>query len=224
MTRVDLYGMVHKGLRTTLFETAERVARTDFSLPGELPPVVLALDRLFAFLEEHAEHEEAVIGPTLKRLAPTLASELANDHARLHGLQDELRSFGQRLADASDAERLALGQRIHERMCRLVAAHLLHLDQEETRVNRMLWAHLDDEALRELEAQILRSIPGPRLAEWLELILPASNATEQRNLLDGMRASVPEPAFRELTAKARDAMGHAVFERRLAESSAEDLP
>lgn len=211
MTRVDLYGSVHKGLRALLYRTGMLVARTDFGRADECAATAAALGELLGFLDEHAEHEDDAILPELARLAPGLHAELAAEHVRVHGMQADLAGLVARLEGASSAERAALGRRLHERMAHLTAAHLVHMDREEVQANRVLWAHLDDDALRALEGRIVGSIPGPRMQQWMELMLPAAHLSERAEMLAGMRAAMPAEVFDELTAPARRALGEELW-------------
>lgn len=207
MERMDLFGGVHKGLRAALYDTAARVARTDFDDAEEAAAAVGATRGLLALLEEHSRHEDAVILPELGRLAPVLHSELQADHHRVDGLHRDTAALLDRLASAAGAERASLGRRLHERLALLVAEHLRHMHREETDANRALQASFDDAALAALHGRILAAIPPPRMAEWLRVIVPAVSRPERARLLGGLRANVPAPAFADLTAPARAALG-----------------
>jgi hypothetical protein len=212
MTRVDVYRTVHKGIRATLFETAAAVGRTEFSDAQEAAAVATAVRRMLGFLDEHAEHEDAVLLPELARISPELFAEIEADHARTDGLQRELEGFVGRLEGANEAERVALGARLHDRVPKLVAEHLRHMGREETEVNRALWANLTDAELDALHQRVVGAIPPARMAEWLELFLPAVTRSERAALIGGLRASVPPPVFDALVAPARAALGPARWE------------
>jgi hypothetical protein len=224
MDRHDLYTTVHKAIRALLFDGARLVARTDFALPEQAAAARAALERLMATLDEHAEHEDEFILPELERINPELHADLRSDHARVHGMQDEIRGLAARLATASAVERVALGRRIHDRMGALVAEHLRHLEREECQVNRMLWAHRTDAELREVEGRLLASIPPPRLVEWLGWILPAANLSERAGMLRDMRAGMPPEVFEPLTAQARAALGAAAWSEALRAAEALQAP
>src|SRR5690606_22695898 len=114
-----------------LFATSERAARTDFSDARESAETAADVLRLCGFLAEHAEHEDRVLAPELERLAPTLAADLRADHARTQGLERELVALAERLRASSGAERRSLGARVEQRLGRLTAEHLVHLEREE---------------------------------------------------------------------------------------------
>ena len=180
--RIDLYGPVHKGLRAALCETATRLGRTDFEARDESRAAAHAVARVLRFLDEHAEHEDAVILPELLRRSPDLHAELRADHARLDGLQRELDALAVRLESATTAERVSLGARIHERVWLLLGEHARHMQVEETRANRILHANASDDELRILQERIVGSIPSARMTEWMEIMLPALAASERAAL------------------------------------------
>jgi hypothetical protein len=213
VTRFDLYAGVHKGLRAALFEAVALAARTDFGSDEESLRAAAAVRRVLGFLGEHATAEDAVIVPELLALAPELHAELLSEHARTGGLERDVLQVVARVEGAAGVERESLGRRLCDRLARLTAEHLRHMQREEQDANRVLWAHRTDEELLALHARILGVIPPPRTAEWLGIILPALSTPERANVLRGLREKVPPPALLTLTAPARAAMGDAAWAR-----------
>lgn len=207
MTRVDLYGGVHKGIRATLAGTAALAARTDFGRAEEAGAAIAAVRRLLGFLDEHAQHEDEVLMPELARIAPELHADLQADHARTEGLQRELGQLLDRAVGAGESERVSLGARIHDRLWRLAAEHLRHMSREEAEASRALWAHFADDALHVLHARILGAIPPARFAEWGEIILPSLSLPERAAMVAGLAASLPPPVFHQITGPAREVLG-----------------
>ncbi|BDG05298.1 hemerythrin domain-containing protein [Anaeromyxobacter oryzae] len=207
MSRVDLYGTVHKGIRGLLAGTAALAGRTDFARAEEAARAAAEVRRLLGFLDEHAHHEDTWVMPEVARIAPELHADLAADHVRTDGLHRELAGLAARVEGATEAERVSLGARIHERLWRLAAEHLRHMAREEADAQRVLWAHRTDEELGQLHGRLLASIPPARMAEWSAIILPALATRERAGMLAGMRAAMPPPVFERITAPARDALG-----------------
>jgi hypothetical protein len=87
--------------------------------------------------------------------------------------------------------------------------------QEETRANRVLWAHTTDAVLLAVQGEILAAIPPEELADWTELMLVAGNLTERAELLAGLRAAVPAEVFAALTAPAEHRLGAEAWARAL---------
>ena len=186
--RIDLYGAVHKGIRSALFQTIGEVGRTDFANDDAAAAVLTAIERTVQFLDDHAEHEDRVVMPEIQRLSPEVYTALEDEHTRTHGLQRELERLVARTREARGEERLSLGRKLHGRLCLLVAEHLRHMDREETEANRVLWAHFTDEQLLGLHGRIVSAIPPPKMAEALSYMLPAMHVTERTAMIAGMQA------------------------------------
>ena len=216
MSRFDLFTNVHKAIRALLFETTIRVGRTAFADAAEAAATAASLRVLFVHLEEHAAQADAVLMPELQRLAPELFAELQDEHTRTAGMQAELAALLDRLDGATADERLALGQRLHHRLHRLVAAHLAHLEREEVEAHRVLWAHCTDAELQTLHARIIARNAPARVAHWLALILPAIARPERARLLRELQHSMPAAVFASVTAPARAALGEGAWTEALA--------
>jgi hypothetical protein len=205
--RFDLYGSVHKGVRALLFSTVGQVARTDFSRSDEAQAALDAVERLFRFLEEHAENEDRVIMPVLQRFSDETFAVLEADHAHTERLQAEAAQLVKRLRDATTRRRVHLARRLHACLCQLVALHLQHMERQERDGHRALWAHLTDQELLALQEQIVREMPPAQMADALSVLLPAMSVPERAALVGGLRSKVPGEVFAELTAPARRVLG-----------------
>jgi hypothetical protein len=217
-TRLDLFSNVHKGLRAALFETAALVARTDFASDGEAAVAAARCATTLRFLDEHTDHEDAVVMPELQALSPELHAALQSDHARTTGLERELGQLIERLERASVTERVSLGRRIHDRVWTLAAEHVRHMQREEQDAMRMLWAHRNDDELRAIHGRILARIAPPRTADWLALMLPAMSLSERAAVIGELRAKLPANVLGALLAPARAALGPAWGDTLLAAS------
>jgi hypothetical protein len=209
MTRVDVFGVVHKGLRAALFEAVKVVARTDFSRAEEAERARAEVLAALAFLEEHGRHEDAIVLPELAVLAPALCADLQGEHGRLDGLHREVQRLCARLTGASPVERIALGRRLHDAAVRLLAESLGHMQREEAEATRVLHAHRSDDELRALHGRILASIAPPRVADWMELILAAASGPERVALVAGLRSHLPPDAFAAAVGPAQVRLGAA---------------
>jgi hypothetical protein len=209
MQRFDIYTLVHKAVRALLFDTVEAVGRTDFSRTAELPATLAAVRRTSRLTHAHAEHEDREIHPFFHRVAPEFAAELEAGHDRFDGAEAELEKLLARLENpnASVEERVSLGRKLHDLIGPLAADHLVHMAVEETRGNRLLWAHHTDAELQALQGRILAAIPPDEASAWLELMVRAGNLTERAGLIASVRAAVPPAAFAGLTAAARAGVG-----------------
>jgi hypothetical protein len=187
--RLDLFTAIHKGLRRSLFVTAMELASADFSDASSVARAHAAVDTCFAFLREHADHEDHHVVPRIAALAPALADQLAAEHPRLERAALEVESLWPRLivltapAPWEVKDRVAvcqmLGAELVRRFQALIAGQIHHMDREEREVNALLWAHLSDSEIGALRGAILADISAPRAQEWRDLVGPAVSRAER---------------------------------------------
>ncbi|MEZ4647477.1 MAG: hypothetical protein R3E97_01605 [Candidatus Eisenbacteria bacterium] len=183
MTRVDLYGVVHKGLVAELFRVTALTARTDFTDPDAASETLAHVRRLLGLLREQVDAQTTFLLPQIDRISPVIASEIRSDHVRLRGLEQTIDALVARTEGAPEREMRSYGYRIHSQLRRLVAEHLLHMEREETTVNRALWAHLGDEDLRSIRTKMIGSLAAPCLDAWIALVLSAVSAAERAEVV-----------------------------------------
>lgn len=176
--RRDILTPIHKGLQLLMFETASALARADFASDAETREVRQAVERCLSFLREHAQHEDRWIAPALERLAPTLATLMADDHAQLERAAADVAALGPRLASADAHARVELGGDLRHRFDLLLAHHLRHMTWEERDVNAALWAGLSDAELDAVVAHVVTDAGPERMHEWDALVFPATNRQE----------------------------------------------
>ena len=209
--RPELYAMVHKALRTRLFDLNVELARCDFADADQLKIARSTYQRTVGFLREHHEHEEKIAEPVFQERCPSLVEANRTQHeeieaklARLDGLIAEL-----------DAPQAAMRAEIGKRLVRgyddFLAAYLAHMQHEETVIQKVLWEHFSDEELVGVQGRIQGSIPPARFAEWLEIILPAVNLDERATMLVSIKAKAPEPAFKMACEIAARVLGQTAF-------------
>ncbi|MCK5942314.1 MAG: hypothetical protein KAI24_10125 [Planctomycetes bacterium] len=189
MTRVDLFLFAHKGLRAAMFATATQLARCDFRDPSAAAAAGAAVRRTLGFLQEHAEHENALIFGAIAAAMPDLAAGLHAEHALIHGQEEKLEPLLMRLARCGDTERVAVGCRLLGQWHVVVSQHLRHMEREEVEGNRVLQANLDDRALQALHGLVMARIPAARRAAWLELIRPALSPLDDEVLARRLASS-----------------------------------
>jgi hypothetical protein len=201
-SRVDLFGVIHKGLRAQLFWAAGLVARTDFGDELEGAAAVSALERLLGFLSEHATHEDTNVMPLVSGADGHLWAALSRDHAQLDAIQHELVLLLAELRRRPAGERAVLGPDIVSLVNGLVAEHLLHMEREQHEANAVLWARYPDAVLALSRARIFESVAPERYLEWMQIVLPALNAPERRGLLAALERLLPAESFVRLAAAA----------------------
>ena len=145
--RVDLFTLIHKGLRALLFDLSAAAARLDVERTDEVDALVARVDRGLGFLDEHAAHEDRHIMPVLRIVAPAVEAELAGEHRRLEALGSQVSELAYQLASAVAAERPPLAAGLCRLLNALTSGHLAHMEREEAEANHALWETVDDAEL-----------------------------------------------------------------------------
>jgi hypothetical protein len=209
--RVDLFGTVHKGLRSKLFDTSVEIGRTDFGSPAETAVAVKAYRRTVGFLREHHAHESTFIEPVLHARAAALARTVRDEHEAIEAILDRMDAAFVEIESSSGDARFAIARRAVALYEDFLAAYLPHMRHEETAIQAALWEHCTDDELAALRGRLQGSIPPPRFAEWLEIMLPAMNLDERAGMLGGMKAGAPPPAFRAAVDVAKRVLGQSAW-------------
>jgi hypothetical protein len=206
LVTVDLYRDIHKGIRAELFALTSTAGNLDPSEPDDRSALADHVRSVASVLESHAHHEDSVIDPVLDQHFPALAARARADHdvlerrfARIVDLSEALT-----VVDPSDDRRL--GQLLHLELAGFTSAYLVHQDLEEREIMPVLERRLGAEAMLELNGAIVGSIPPDELARSLAFMLPAMNVFDRVEMLGGIRAAAPAPAFDAIVDLARSVL------------------
>jgi hypothetical protein len=205
--RFQPYGFIHKGLRTRLFDVCVELGRADFTNPSELRLAIDAWRQTVAFLREHHALEENHAEPMLRPVAPEVVAANDVQHAQSDRSMAELDRLADAVEGAAPEARAELGLKLVERYHAFLIEYLQHMRHEETAMTAAFWAHFDDQQLHGLSAQIRASIPPPRFAELLGILLPAMNLDERAMMLGGIHRNAPAPAFAMIAGVAARVLG-----------------
>jgi len=178
--RLDSFTPIHKGLRRSLLETALLLARTDFESSAETAAAHDATTGCLGYLRDHAEHEDRHVIPRLAELDAALAAALEAEHPRLERAALAVDTLWPRITAApSGPARAAVGRELVRRFQTFVAQQLQHMDREEREVTAVLWAGMTDAEIGAISGRIVAEIAPARMAEFMELILPALSRPER---------------------------------------------
>lgn len=205
--RVDLFAVIHKMLRVSIFDTASLIAKADFTSEAQRAEVFEKFDETLTFLREHHAHEDAYITPVVAKLDAELAARIESDHEVLEQSLETLNSITSKLREANAGSALPLGAELHLAFSVFIGDYLQHMACEEVELNAALWKHLSDDALAAIRAELQGSIAPARFAEWFAYMVPAMNLHEQVGVLTGIKLNAPPIAFETLGGVARSALG-----------------
>ena len=207
MPRVDLYGIIHKTLRTLLFDLSNRLASTNFADVGQRDALIGTLERAMGFISEHGTHEDTFVDPCLKAANAELAAKVETTHQALNRRCDTIAGLAAELKGAEGDAAVGLGAMLHRSYTDFLAAYLTHMASEEGEINDAPWAKYSDDELAQVRTELQGSIPPPRFAEWFALMVPAMNLQERIGVLGGMKMGAPPPVFQAMSGVAKQAIG-----------------
>jgi hypothetical protein len=193
--RIDIYAKIHKALRAQMSAAITAFARLDPLDADEVASVLSRFEALLGACAKHVEAENTYVHTAMEARTPGSTAAIADEH--VHHEQDiaRLRRLGTALAATAPQERTGAVQQLHQALCAFVADNFLHMGQEETHHNAVLWAAYTDAELLALEMTIVASLTPEQKAASMRWMLPAINHAERMGMLMGMRASAPPPAF-----------------------------
>lgn len=212
LVAVDLYRDIHKGIRAELFAVTATAGSLDPTDRDDRVALADHVSSICGVLESHAHHEDAVIDPALAEHFPRLAAQVRDDHDALERRFARVVDLSRELVpvDASDERRLA--HLLYLELAGFTSAYLLHQELEEREIMPVLERRLGVDAMIAMHGAIVGSIPPDELARSLAFMLPAMNVLDRVEMLAGIRAAAPAPAFEGIVGLARSVLCPAEFE------------
>lgn len=209
MAREDLFTMIHKGLRSMLYDRGIELQVRDFTDTDTNGDFFSRLDYNFEIGNEHAMHEERHIFPEMRRYEQDLVSRLVRDHRRIEELRAEVMSAADGVEKSgSEDELIARGIEANQAFNDYLAYFLGHINFEEANVLPSTQEHFDDAELASMRASIMKDMSPEKNRESLRLMLPVSNNNELAETVRGIKASgMPPEAFEKMMSFARDILG-----------------
>ncbi len=209
--RHDVYGLIHKGLRTFMLETLARLGRVDVEAAASFSGAVAQTRALLGKLSEHLRHENTFLHPALEARASGGSVATAIEHAdhekAFLALHQLLEACEQAFDQGRRAELESSTKQLYLSLSFFVAENLAHMYREETETTKLLWRLYSDDELRGIEGAIVASESPEQLALGMRWMLPSLTPKERAGLLSGARQGLPPAAFRGLMELAQSVLG-----------------
>ena len=216
LPRVNLYGVVHRGLRLAHARLLTRLGATSYA---DRASVELTLDELEAMLDLsafHLEAEERHLHPALEARRANSSNRITTEHAAHERTFAELRTLAAKLSAARADAAPAVGRALYLRYASFVSDDLAHMAEEELVIEALFHALYTDAELLELRNALVNAIPQREKLEFLRLMVPASNHEDRVALISDLKRQLPEPAFQGITAALRGPLSDADHARLMA--------
>lgn len=194
--RMDIYVGIHKALRAMMLDTLHAVGRIDVH---DAPAAQAVCERVLALADlcaSHLEHENAFVHPAMEARCPGSSGRIADEHvehlAAIAALREAVACLD---AARGDAARTDAALRLYRGLALFVGESFVHMHEEESHHNRVLWSCYGDDELRALEGAIVASLPPAENLRVLRWMIPAMTPEERAGLLRGLKAAAPAPVL-----------------------------
>jgi len=211
--RHDVYGLIHKGIRSFMLDTLSRLGRVDCAAPDDISAALGQVGALLEMLRNHLRHEETFLHSALERRRVGSSAATAVEHAEHQKAFAALGALLERCRDADLSTLETSVKRLYLELSFFVAENLAHMYREETETTSLLWQLYSDDELRQIEGAIVASETPAEIGASMRWMLPSITPAERAALLGGAKQGRPAPAFTGLLALAESALDASQYRR-----------
>lgn len=202
--RHDMYAFIHKALRAFMADTLLRLGRMDLADAREVDATLRQARELLDLCRVHLDDENRFVHPALEACVPGSAARITGEHVHHEDdialLLEQIDMVEHLRVDGSADE---AASRLYRWFAVFAGDNFRHMDYEEREHNAVLWTHYSDAQLQAIEGALVASLPPQVNALALRWMLPSISHAERVQLLGGIRANAPAPAFEGALALAR---------------------
>jgi hypothetical protein len=185
--RTDIYARIHKGLRKALFEFSEKTGTTNPSNIGEIKALIELGNKVFAFLELHAEIEERFQLPLLDQQDTDYAKQDHNEHLLLEQIIDCLKVELASLLQPDTLENKWYNFYLH--LNEFIGNYLVHMHHEETVTAELFIDHCQPSEMQAVIGKINAYTTPDQKELAMGYFIPAISLPERVEFLMGIRRS-----------------------------------
>ncbi len=195
-TRYNTFNLIHKALRSAMYDAANTLQRTDFSNREQGWTAIRKVERVLFYFDEHAKHEDNFILPAIQRYNAKLVDDFEREHVTDHALSKNINDYIIDWKVTYDEEEMVeLGSSIFYEFNEFIAFNLYHMNKEENLLNKVLWEHYSDLEIIQIQQALVQSIEPAVLAEQSKWMIRSINDAELTQWISGIRIAAPEHAF-----------------------------
>jgi iron-sulfur cluster repair protein YtfE (RIC family) len=213
--RVDLYSGIHKAIRMMMSDLLVALGRMDGADAEERGATLARLRHFLDLARHHLHKEDQYVHPAMESRRRGSTSLMRKQHAEHEDAFERLEALALRVEASPAAGRAAAALDLYRGFALYMADDLVHMHEEETENNAVLWAHFSDAELLGIHQAIVAAV-GPVLPEFMRWLVPAMTPAERADLLSGMRAAMPAEVFSGIAALARSVLGEREWSKLLA--------
>lgn len=199
MTRYNIFGQVHKGLRAMLYETALCLQQTDFNNTEAADTSLAQLAQTVDLFDKHAHTEDTMVFTAIEHTEPALVNAFEKEHEEDHALGQRLRGLLTAFEHTvSSDDKIITGDAITQSFIEFMIFNLKHMAKEEDIINKALWKNYTDIELHGITQKIVASIPPPHMAKFSRWMMRGLNNNEITTWLKEVKNNAPDFVFQSL--------------------------
>ncbi|GAB2831900.1 hemerythrin domain-containing protein [Ferruginibacter profundus] len=199
MTRYNIFGQVHKGLRAMLYETALCLQQTDFNNTEAADTSLAQLAQTVDLFDKHAHTEDTMVFTAIEHTEPALVNAFEKEHEEDHALGQRLRGLLTAFEHTvSSDDKIITGDAITQSFIEFMIFNLKHMAKEEDIINKALWKNYTDIELHGITQKIVASIPPPQMAKFSRWMMRGLNNNEITTWLKEVKNNAPDFVFQSL--------------------------
>ena len=197
MSRFDVLGPTHKGLRNGLMKLQFKTAQMNFSNLDQIKSLISDLDWMIKILEAHAIGEDKFLFPLLQKVNPVVFQILEEEHSGLEIVQNNLLKELQDIQKSEDVlEREEHGTLFTRNLNDFIAHYYIHLQTEELKAIPELWNSYKDPELMQAVGKFATVTPPDVSTKFTEYIMPALNPKERISFMINLKNNVPDQLYK----------------------------
>ncbi|MFO1322749.1 MAG: hemerythrin domain-containing protein [Burkholderiales bacterium] len=177
--RHDVYAFIHKAMRAAMADALVAVGRLDASDARETTAVVARLRDLLDLCHEHLETENSLVHPFMEARRPGSSAKVVDEHVAHAAAIASLRRHVEALARTPAAARAGVARDLYGELALFVGENFVHMHEEETRHNAVLWDAYSDAEIAALEATIRQHVAPAMMQVALHWMRAAGNPGER---------------------------------------------
>jgi hypothetical protein len=201
--RYDIFNIIHKGLRASLYHTAIQLQQTDFTSSIESEDAVNRIKEIVMLFDGHARKEDEFILPALAAYEPSVVVAFEDEHAEDLKLGQELNHCIDTLENSqSDLEKIIAGRLLSKAFVGFMVFNLEHMAKEEDILNKLLWRYYSDDEIKLIGTRI-----GSSVEPWIQdfyatWILRGLNQIETLAWIRAIKNGMPAIVYQTILQKA----------------------
>ncbi|MEP2671272.1 MAG: hemerythrin domain-containing protein [Cyclobacteriaceae bacterium] len=200
--RYNSFLLIHKGLRTLLYETSTQLQQGDLSDPQ--CDVIDQIEKVLFLFEGHAHGEDKFYNGPLMDKDARISSMFMKEHEEDHRLGEVLTDLVDQWRNASDNNARAFtGRNLLYAFYEFIAFNLYHMNKEELELNQVLWSYYTDEEIKATEHTMVQQIAPEKMIQYAKWIIRGNNDEDLYQWLKGVQMFAPVEVFKSLFAIAQ---------------------